>query len=156
MGTMLDKILEPCEKSDFSNQFLSWSHLKNELQWERVEDCQRLSDFSETCPHLNSLTFKLDTQVRADPVEVQQQYDCWAYYKHGDGTVEWRPCRIVRTYQKPTLVYVVEFQCWQREGEYMWFHRRAEEILFSAEYTRFYQPNFTKHAVSYLNKLYTK
>ena len=65
--------------------------------WLRQDDSQRIAELlpDET----TSIRFKL-LKCKA-PSDLRLNYDCFAYYLHGDGSYEWRPCRIIRNHLNP-------------------------------------------------------
>ena len=105
----------------------------------------------------------------------KHEYDCFSIYRHGDETLDWRPCRIVRRDLKDfdatasefkkqvwsevsmyNYIYWVEFEHFKDDGHHMWSMREATDILFGKNYTRNNQTRFELEAISYLNKMYAE
>lgn len=103
------------------------------------------------------------------------KYDCLSYYKHGDDSYEWLPCRIVYReprcnekgltkslvrrdeipFQTMMFIYWIEFKHNNLFEQSIYQKRNAQEILFSKEYQINFNKGFVQDSVSYLLQLYS-
>ena len=123
---------------------------------------------------LSKLLGQREDQVMDDqPSTILEGYDCFGLYHHLDGSVEWRPAKIVK---KETLhpndsamdqnqrltkhgstrfKYLVEFEHLKDYGQALWAARGRAAVLFSARYARD-EADFDSDCRAFVLDMYSK